>query len=335
MAILAVKIDTLATLRMNEFFDYAGSCWALSRSRDADGAVGVDLEDFYEGTVRSSCMKEIPVVFIYDNHIVGWYEKAEVYRYIRHPALFLEGNIRGETRCARLLVRPVDVSDKGLSFCRGKTYLVLEAGDERHDMIKQMISEGKGPFEVIDYARAKVDARLKSGQLFYQSKGILTNQAKALMLLMQCEALAKEIMEDHCPGIQTVKGFLELAQDAARCDSRNVNAWYYLAMANYQLGFVKKGLKAIERALKLEPDGDDLYIMKGNLLVSNGSLQEALGCYEKAYFCNGDETCFIMAGKACMNMGSPVAARQYFRRVKDKKLLKDFQVTLGRKKFNI
>ena len=50
MAILAVKIDNLATLRMNEFFDYAGHCWALSRSRDGEDAVGAELEDFYEGT---------------------------------------------------------------------------------------------------------------------------------------------------------------------------------------------------------------------------------------------------------------------------------------------
>ena len=104
---------------------------------------------------------------------------------------------------------------------------------------------------------------------------------------MQCEAIAREIMEDRCPGIETVKGFFELAQNVTRYDSRNVNGWYYLAMANYQLGFVRKGLKAIERALRLEPDGDDLLVMKGNLLVSNGCLEEALRCYEEAYDSSG------------------------------------------------
>ena len=98
MAILAVKIDERATLRMNEFFDYSGFCWAVSRKRSEDGAEGADLEDFYEGTVRSSCIEDVPVIFIYENKIVGWYVTAEVYRYIRHPALFLEGNICAKTQ---------------------------------------------------------------------------------------------------------------------------------------------------------------------------------------------------------------------------------------------
>lgn len=68
----------------------------------------------------------------------------------------------------------------------------------------------------------------------------MTNQGRAALLLMQCEAIAREIMEDRCPGIETVKGFFELAQNVTRYDSRNVNGWYYLAMANYQLGFVRK-----------------------------------------------------------------------------------------------
>ena len=103
MAILAVKIDNLATLRMNEFFDYAGHCWALSRSRDREDAVGAELEDFYEGTVRSGHIEGVPVVFIHGNQAVGWYISATVYRYIRHPSLFLEGNICADTRNVRLL----------------------------------------------------------------------------------------------------------------------------------------------------------------------------------------------------------------------------------------
>ena len=71
MAILAVKIDERATLRMNEFFDYSGFCWAVSRKRSKDGAEGADLEDFYEGTVRSRCIEDVPVIFIYENKISG------------------------------------------------------------------------------------------------------------------------------------------------------------------------------------------------------------------------------------------------------------------------
>ena len=60
MAILAVKIDNLATLRMNEFFDYAGHCWALSRSRSSEDAVGAELEDFYEGLYGAVIWKVFP-----------------------------------------------------------------------------------------------------------------------------------------------------------------------------------------------------------------------------------------------------------------------------------
>lgn len=334
MAILAVKIDDLATLRMNEFFDYSGCCWALSRNRSENGAAGAELEDFYEGTVRSSHIEDVPVIFIYEDKIVGWYETADVYRYIRHPALFLEGNICTKTQNARLLKRPVSVPAENIHFGKDRNYLVIEMGDGRYGSLKAMIEKGEGPFEVIDYARVPVDARLKnSGQMILGTGGKLTNQGRAALLLMQCEAIAREIMEDRCPGIGAVKGFFDLARNVTRYDSKNVNGWYYLAMANYQLGFPKKGLKAIERALGLEPDGDDLLVMKGNLLVSNGCFEEALRCYEEAYDINPDESYHIMAGKACMCMGNPVAAETYYRQVKTPEILKAFGITLSRRKF--
>ena len=334
MAILAVKIDERATLRMNEFFDYSGFCWAVSRKRSEDGAEGADLEDFYEGTVRSSCIEDVPVIFIYENKIVGWYVTAEVYRYIRHPALFLEGNICAKTQNVRLLKRPAHIPTENIGFTADRNYLVIEMGDERYAPLKMLIQADRGPFEVIDYARIPVDARLKnSGQMMIGSGGRLTNQGRAALLLMQCEAIAREIMEDRCPGIETVKGFFELAQNVTRYDSRNVNGWYYLAMANYQLGFVRKGLKAIERALRLEPDGDDLLVMKGNLLVSNGCLEEALRCYEEAYDIHPDESYYVMAGKACICMGNPAAADRYYRQVKDPEVLEAFEITLNRRKF--
>ena len=81
-------------------------------------------------------------------------------------------------------------------------------------------------------------------------------------------------MEDRCQGLGTVKALEELALEATRLSAGNVNGWYYLAMANYQLGFVRKGLKAIDRAVRLEPEADDLLAMKGNLLVSNSCFEE-------------------------------------------------------------
>ena len=152
-------------------------------------------------------------------------------------------------------------------------------------------------------------------------------------MLMQCRALAQEIMDNACQGIGTVKGLCDIATDVTRCDSQNADGWYYLAMACYELGFVKKGLKAIEHAIRLESDSDDLLVMKANLLVSHGYLEEALKCYERAYELNPDDTYYIMAGKACACMGSEIAANQYYRKVKDKALLKEYAVTLSRRKF--
>lgn len=331
MAILAVKIDDLATLRMNEFFDYAGHCWALSRNRDKDSAMGAELEDFYEGTVRSSQMEEIPVVFIHDHQIIGWYVKAMVYRYIRHPALFLEGNVCADIRDVRLLKNAEDF--EGIVFGKDKNYVVIETDDTRYMGLQSLIDENRGPFEPVDYARVPTDPRVKNaGRLPLKTGHKTTSKDRVNHILAICETLALDIMEDRCFGIGTVKSLGGLALEATRYDTGNVNAWYYLAMANYQLGFVRKGLKAIDRAIRLEPDADDLLVMKGNLMVSNGWLEEALRCYESAYEINPEDSYYVMAGRACACMGNPMAADQYYRKVKNRDVLKAFGISPGKKK---
>ncbi len=321
MAILAVKIDNWATLRMNEFFDYAGHCWALSRSREKEDAVGAELEDFYEATVRSGHIEGIPVVFIYENQVVGWYTSAIVYRYIRHPALFLEGNVCADTRDVRLLKQPTAI--EGMEFPKNKNYLVIETGDVRYLPLKTLISESRGPFDVVDYAKTATDSRARN----------IGRKDRVKVLLQKCEIFAGEIMEDRCQGIGTVKGLAELALEVTRMAADNVNGWYYLAMAYYQLGIVRKGLKAIDKAIRLEPDGDDLLVLKGNLLVSNGCFEEALRCYEEACAINPEDSYFITAGRACACMGNPVAADSYYRKVKNPEVLKAFEIRLGKKKF--
>jgi tetratricopeptide (TPR) repeat protein len=165
-----------------------------------------------------------------------------------------------------------------------------------------------------------------------KSGGRITGRDRVEGLLTGCEAVALQIMEDRCPGIGTVKALYELAQEVTRLDVTNVNGWYYLAMADYQLGFVRKGLRAIDRAIRLEPDGDDLLVLKGNLLVSNGCMEEALRCYEEAYEIHPEDSYYIMAGKACACMGNPIAAAQYYRKVSDPDTLKAFEIKLTKKK---
>lgn len=334
MAILAVKINQLETLRMNEFFDYSGCCWALSRNREQDGAMGAELEDFYEGTVRSSRMEEIPVVFVYEDQIVGWYRKAVIYRYIRHPALFLEGNICANIRDVRFLKYPKKFHE--ISFTEDKNYLVIETSDTRYEMLVRFMEESQGPFEAVDYAKVPMDDRIKQkNQVRMKTGQRLTAKDRVYHLLNLCETLAQEIMDDRCYGIGTVKTLVELALEATRLDAKEVNAWYYLAMGYYQLGFVQKGLKAIDRAIHLESDADDLFVMKGNLMVSKGCLEGALGCYENAYHLCPDDTYYVMAGQACGCMGNRIAAEQYYRKVKDTEILRDFGITLAKKKQRI
>ena len=56
MAILVVRIEDDSTLLMNEFFDYNGVCYGLTRSREKNDEICINLEDFYEGTVQSECL---------------------------------------------------------------------------------------------------------------------------------------------------------------------------------------------------------------------------------------------------------------------------------------
>ncbi len=336
MAILLIKIEDPATLQMNEFFDYNGYCWALSRRRNEDGSVGAELEDFYDATIRSSVLSRIPVVFTTDDGIVGWYQSADIYRYIRHPALFLEGNVRAAAKDVRLLKETITFESMGwypLSYAQEKNYLVVEHLDVLYDQLTALIKEDQHPWIRIDYDHVKVDDRLKRplGMNVGQRAGRVTAQDRVSYYLRLCQLFASEIMEDQCEGIGTVKALYQAAFEATRIMAKAVDGWYYLAFACDQLGFSKKGLKAVDKALRLEPEGDDLMVLKGNLLVEIGCFEEALECYEEAYAITGDDVYQVMAGRACVCMGNPVAARQYYKRVSDPEILAAYGVNIERK----
>ena len=61
-AILAVKVEDPRSLKLNEFYDYDGKCYGLTRSRALTDRVCIDLADFYEGTVRSEVMRDLRMV---------------------------------------------------------------------------------------------------------------------------------------------------------------------------------------------------------------------------------------------------------------------------------
>lgn len=331
MAIMVVYIEDIRTLRMNEFFDYNGWCWALSRSRHSEGALCAELEDFYECTVQSRSIDDVPVIFVKEGEAVGWYARARVYRNLHKPALFLEGNIQARTSDAVLLARPVPL-DMDIPEGGGKSYIVCEEDDSRYGYLMDFMKAHEK--EKVPIACAQVNAKLgqEETRRFRAShadrKKYLNKEEKLREDLALCRFLAETLMTDACEGIGSVKLFYETAKKIVRSDGSQVDGWYYLAMASEQLGFIREGLKAIERALKQEPEGDDLLAMKGNLLTDAGRFEAALECYEKAWKAGGDDEYLVMAGKACEFIGDVDAAYKYYERVPDKELLDAYGVSL-------
>lgn len=82
---------------------------------------------------------------------------------------------------------------------------------------------------------------------------------------------------------------------------READGYYYEAMADEQLGRVRQGMKAIEKALRIEPEAADLMAVKGQLLVGMNRNEAAAQWFHKA--CGrraGMMTiCFLKEGPGC------------------------------------
>ena len=99
-------------------------------------------------------------------------------------------------------------------------------------------------------------------------------------------------------------------------------------MACYQMGQVKKGMKAIERALRLEPDSGDLMAMKASLLVSMGHAPEAADLFHQAWMADADEDYLILEGRVRMLMGRVDEAYETLKQVTDQTALKEAGIDL-------
>ncbi len=283
MAVMAVRVEDLATLKMNEFFDYDGTCYGVSRSRALDQALCAELEDFYQGTVRSEKMEKVPVFFIYEGKIVGWYRQAVIYRYIRRVSLFLEGNIEARTRDALLLPEELFMDAPEIIF-NDMGYAVIEDDDLRCGaLLKKLNYRGKSVeirYDFVDIFMDKAPLNKISRTIKDKKK---VNKACEEYCLLECQKLAADIMDGRCEDLRPMKLLLAYSELAVTYQRQSVDGYYYQAMACHQLGFIKQGLKAIEKAIAIEPDGDDLLVLKGNLLVSYQQLGEAIRMYEEAY----------------------------------------------------
>lgn len=322
MAMMAVKIENEASVLMNEFFDFQGWCYALSASRTSHAQECAALEDFYECTVQTDWLDDVPVIFVLEKQIIGWYVKARIYRKRQMISAFLEGNIKARALDAVLLPKSERIDRVQLDFGE-RMYEIIEEDDIRYEQLLHMISENtKGiplRYELVDSFYSS--DRLRLLQL---KAGSDQSEAKKMMkehCLERCTYYASRVMNDECRDIRELKSMLQYARQAVIYDRDSADAWYYQAMACEQLGFVKDGLKAIERALALEPDADDLLAQKGHLLAAKGDYKAAVDCYEEAWSIVPEDGYLLHIGQTWFAMGNVDAAYKAFGRVKDKSLL--------------
>lgn len=135
-------------------------------------------------------------------------------------------------------------------------------------------------------------------------------------------------MSDGCDNIGEIRTLREYAQLAVLYGAKQADGYYYEAMADEQLGFVREGLKAINRALELEPDGADLLALKANLLTAYGKYEEALALYSESYDISGDESYLMMKGIVYFIIGNVDAAYKTYRQIENKTLLADAGINL-------
>ena len=332
MAIMIVKIEDSKTLKMNEFFDYNGRCYALSCSRLGGEKAAVDLEDFYECTVFSEQIEGVPVVFIAQkedglDYICGWYKKADIYRKVQRPTLFLEGNIVAKSLDAILLknehwmpAKPWLV-DEYLNF-DSKGYTVIEDDDMyAYKLKKLLVSTVNGVWPV------RYDLYVPKLEVF-QIKKAKTCQESCEVCIDFCEVLASRLMDDACEDIGEIKALREYAVKALTFDGKCVDAYYYKAMAEEQLGFIKDGLKSVNKALEMELDAADIMALKANLLVAYGNDKEAMRLYQESFEISGDESYLLMKGKVMFRMGDVDGAYKTYRKISDKTLLEEAGISL-------
>lgn len=318
MAILLLKIENKESLTLNEFFDYNGHCYAISRNRDKQGDVAIDMADFFEASVRTQELSGITVVFVYgesDCEILGWYRQAVISKTIKRPSIFLEGNIIAQSSDAVLL--PEDEMKYNVSWQeKKKLYEVVEQEDRRYQSLCEMVElyEGENAFLRYPYVEAKmIPSAIKSVEA--------CNEA--------CEYYASKVLNNGCKSILEIKLLETYGKKLSEMDSKSADGYYYLAMAQCQLGFEKKAIKAIEKALKLEPEASDLIAQKGIILCSMGHDRAAADCFVEAFDKSHDEQYLILRAVAHMRSGEMDKGYECLKSIEDESLLEESGIQLN------
>ncbi len=343
MAVLAVRIEDEGTLKFNEFFDYNGNCWGLSKSRRSASRTGIALEDFYQCTVLTDWVQDIPVIFLYEDpsdktmNVCGWYKKAKIWRKALTPSLFLEGNICARTLDGVLLpekIRPKAESPlpQRISDFGDHMYRVIEDDEDGYALLRDMMEKPWKTENIrFDLAPSYMDrawVRREGARLTASGeKDMRKGQYEAC--IQKCMDYGQMLMDDRCRDISDIKTLRDYAKMAVTLRPVLADGYYYEAMADEHLGFVKEGLKAVNKALNLEPDGADLLALKANLLIGLKDYSQAARFYQESFDISGDEAYLLMKGRTMFLMGNVDAAYEVYRKITDKDLLEAAGISLN------
>ncbi len=320
MAILLVKIEDEKSLAFNEFFDYNGYCYGATCSRKRTDDNIIDMTSFYEATITTESLKDIPVVFVSveteeakeEANVLGWYKKAEIFSEMRTPSLFLEGNILAKSQDAVWLPKE-EQTRHFYWFARKQFYEVIEEEDIRFLPLQKMMREYSGKNQMLRYHEASpfVQTQGRKDLKFYQ---------------LACEQWASLVIEEKCQDIRDIKTMEAYAKKLCEKAPKDPDGYYYYALACYHLGLVKEGIKQINKALNLEEDASDLIALKGMLLVSRGYAEDGANLLHEAYLISADETYLLTEGRVWMIAGKADLAYDCFDRIEDKSLLEEMNI---------
>lgn len=303
MALLAIRIEDTATLPLNEFYDYQGTCYALTRTRASVSDDCIELEDFYDGTVVDEKLEHVDVVFVHDGLVAGWYRDATVYRRILRPTLFLEGNVTAGS--VHVWYLPAHMRQYELEAEFGdRCYCVIEETDPRYADLKGYLDiyHGENIFQRAASVHVSIDHAIKKD--FDQC-------------MNQCSDTAERILSNECTGISEICAMAAYARQAELFGRAQADPYYYEAMAEYQLGNTHRAMKAVNNALKLEPDGNDIKALKACILYSMGYGLEGAQLMDEVWLEEGDEVYLLNEGRMLLYSHHAAEAFECFARIGD------------------
>lgn len=318
MAILLVKIEDTASLALNEFFDYNGHCYALAGSRSGDQKDRFRMEEFYEATMDTEVLEEIPVFFVTGEGakatLLGWYKKARITRKVRSISLFLEGNV--EATASDVVLLPEENRRISIEWqTPGQLYEVVEEEDMRHGKLKGLLKTEPEKNAFLRYAFAPVKLEPK-----------LIKQPDAC--LEYCSRLAEVLLNNQCQDISEIKLLEQYARKVTEKKRNDPDGYYYHALACCHLGFFKEGIKSVQKAIELEPEAADLKALKGMLLVEKAYYKDSATCLREAYEKTHEEEYLLLEGRVYSMAGYMDKAYECFAAIQDKTLLDNAGICL-------